>query len=215
MPHHYLLALLTPWGRVSQVPFFVLFLALVGADLMLFKSFDATVAENRAIDVQAGLLLLVAWMQFCLLSRRMHDAEKTGLFLLIFLALAVFGWCKELDPELLQIDISPTHRLAPVLAKIQHVGRLSGIVFFLIALGLPGTPGPNPFGAEFGEVENRVSRWRTESVMGAVIEENAARPRPKISARPNNAVVRSQKEISVFPLPRDAPPPRRPDFGRR
>lgn len=197
--HHHVTATLSPDGRVSPLAFFTLFMPLIAADLLLYRAVAAMPAAERGLTNASALMLLVIYMQYCLLSRRRHDADQSGIPALGFLLVAVVCWYKTIDPAFLDFDQAPSDQIAFVLDNLHHLGRGLAGALFLSSLLKPSLPGPNRFGQEFGENSDRVSRWRTESVMGTMVPSPAARrtdeKTPKTVAVP--AIVTRRRPVSL------------------
>lgn len=221
LSHHHLAALLTPAGRVTPLVFFSFFVPLMALDLVLYKLVSAVPVAERGVSGAAILMLAVVWMQFCLLSRRRQDIGESGLPFIGFALLALLCWCKTVDPTFLDPNLPASHRFANMVPYMHQAGRALAFVLFFMFLSTPGSDGPNAFGQEFGESSDRVSRWRTESVMGVLEAAPVPPPAPVIPARPkpinSEEAAARRRRTAAMPLPGETSGGARRSsaFGRR
>lgn len=195
LSHHHLTALLTPAGRVTPVVYFGFFVPLMALDLVFYKLINAVPAAERGVNGAALGMLAVVWMQYCLLSRRRQDFGESGAPFIGLVLLALLCWWKTVDPSFLDFNLPSSHRFANVVPYMPHAARVLTVVLFFMLLSRPGSDGPNAYGQEFGESGDRVSRWRTETVMGVL--EPAATQTPPQPAAPTRAKSVSSEEAAA------------------
>lgn len=159
----YFVALISPLGRISQVPF--AFLSIVLAVLHIWV-FGLISEIEGPIDWHpyTFLLFVLVWMQFCVLTRRMRDCGDSGFWLVpaLFIVVAVMA-------TVLNGDVSDSQ--ATLFQMVERWGmrfvRLLYIALFIYCIRAAGEEGPNAYGPEFGDVdENRVSARKPSSQAG-------------------------------------------------
>lgn len=100
MPHHALLALLTPWGRLPQFTFAALAMGLFIACYILWSMVSAR-AGHDPFGTPTFALFAVMWMLFCIFTRRFRDLGSSGALMLPVFILASVAVLAKLDPTVL------------------------------------------------------------------------------------------------------------------
>lgn len=150
LPQHYLMALLTPFGRINQVGFAMLAIALAFAHLWAYFQLKM----NPDLDVwnqYTIMLFAMLWMKFCILSRRMHDTCSSGFFLVPVLFLTAILYLCAIDPSSMGAEgiESPTFKY--FLDQGMRIPRALLIASFIYCIRAQGEAGPNGYGPEFGD----------------------------------------------------------------
>ena len=153
----YCKALLSPSGRLPRTSYSVISAALILLHALAWRMVQSAGADD-VYGVYGGLLFLVMWMQFCIISRRMHDVGRTnqlavGLFMLI-----VFSYLATLDPRLLGKDEDTQEYWGEILVYVNHLVRLGWMFISVELLKQDGESGANMYGPEFGMSAVRAAR---------------------------------------------------------
>ena len=145
----YLKAVLLPSGRLPRSSFVAMIILLGAAHALLYK-----LALNHEADdiygVTGGGLLLVLWMSFCVVSRRMHDLGRSNMLAAGLFLFSAIVFLAELDPRLLGKTEEAREYWYEIMAWLALLMRGA---WFLISLELfkqEGEGGPNMYGQEFG-----------------------------------------------------------------
>ncbi|MEO0672767.1 MAG: DUF805 domain-containing protein [Pseudomonadota bacterium] len=155
LPHYFIIALLSPMGRLSQVGFVLLSFLLAMGHLYVF-------ADIKHNDIPLGLnwqtisLYAMLWMQFCVFTRRMKDTGSAGLWFLPLMFLVAFAYACTMDPSLVQFERgnSAMHEIIETWAL--RMVRALFFAIFIYAVKAQGEEGPNAYGPEFGDKRERV-----------------------------------------------------------
>jgi uncharacterized membrane protein YhaH (DUF805 family) len=143
----YLHALLTPSGRLTRAAFLSLAIPLG----LLLTIVHMKLRGNAGAGVYGpgyAVLLALTWSQFCLMSRRLQDADRPGLLLVPVYLLATAGSLIALDPSLVADPGDSSGGLALALT-LKGVGDTVLGLAFLVLLKLASSDGPNRFGPPF------------------------------------------------------------------
>lgn len=130
---------LDPRGRLSRRAYGRLFirLSLLTVLLLCLTIWVAVQGWRDAAFAVAGCAVLLWIASFALAVRRLHDRDRTGWWLAIYLILAGFS-------------LLPVEKAAdahPVLVTAYALGSLGFSLWFLVeTLGRRGTAGPNRYG---------------------------------------------------------------------
>lgn len=150
LPHHYLIALISPSGRLGQFPFAFLAVVIAFAHLYIYAKLPHIPGANTWNAYSVTLLALV-WCKFCIVSRRLHDTGSNGLIMVPVLIVAAISFTFVIDPSLL----GPKHTMDPGLSALLQQGmrlpRALFIAVFLYCVRAGGETGPNGYGPEFGD----------------------------------------------------------------
>lgn len=154
MPHHYILALLSPRGRLSQFAFAGLAMGLFFVNYYCWHKISVG-AQASAYGPYTVAMLIAMWSTFCIFSRRLHDLGSSGIMMVPLLLLSVYAFLVILDPDMFGIDSNKWGKLA---AFSDHGVRLvRGIVIaaFIYCVKAGGESGTNAYGPEFGDSEDK------------------------------------------------------------
>ena len=123
-------------GRVNRAPYWLATIGLIAAVLVVVM-IAFTVAGRSAIAIiVAGLaFLLLIWVTLALITKRLHDRNKSAWWLLLF------------------------YVVPPILSAVGHSLGSAGLIFGLIGFGISvwalvelgfwrGTAGPNSYGPD-------------------------------------------------------------------
>ncbi|MGF1651440.1 MAG: DUF805 domain-containing protein [Hyphomicrobiaceae bacterium] len=149
MPHYYILALINPNGRLPQVPFALLSIALAIAHLYVFAHVLASDAP-MSWNIWTASLFVMLWMQFSLLSRRLRDTGSSGALLVPVLIGAASLFVVTIEGD--------RGAMATIPGPVGEIVRDWGLKFirgvylalFLYCIRAAGEDGPNGYGPEFG-----------------------------------------------------------------
>lgn len=153
----YFKALLLPSGRLPRASYTGISVALGSLHALAWNMIQ-TDDGSDVYGIYGGLLFLVMWMQFCTVSRRMHDVGRTnqmavGLFLVI-----MFSYLACLDPRLLGKSEDAQEYWAEILVYVNHLVRIVWLCISVELLKQDGESGANMYGPEFGEEGARARR---------------------------------------------------------
>lgn len=157
----YISALLLPGGRLNRFGFVVLFLPVMFALHWLHQH----LCEVRA-DAEGWLMggyLVLLWNQYCLMSRRLHDAELPGIFFFFPYAAVAGAFMAEVDPSVLRGFGDEETMLAHAETARQYgLGVIGAVWVYLMAA--EGNEGENKYGQPFDYTPARQVRFNPEQV---------------------------------------------------
>lgn len=159
LPQHYLLALISPFGRLGQFHFALLACLIAFAHLYIYAKM-AGMPSDQPWNVYSVALLVLIWSKFCIISRRLHDTGSNGLIAIPVLLIAVALYLYIIDPS---IAGDRANLDATTLYVLEHGMTLPRAVFiaaFLYCIRAGGETGPNAYGPEFGESGDAVEGAR-------------------------------------------------------
>ena len=157
LPHHYLIALVSPAGRLPPAPFAGLAVLLAFGHIWLF---------GKIADAQLGLtwnpytiaLFAMLWMQFCIFTRRLRDTGSNGAWILVFFFIAVGMFIVALDPTMIWpkgLDNSVGDSAVRWGMRFVRGIYVAGLIYGIRAAGQEG---PNAYGPEFGDTDETKQR---------------------------------------------------------
>jgi uncharacterized membrane protein YhaH (DUF805 family) len=153
LPQHYLMALLTPFGRINQVGFAQL--AILLGFMHLWVYYQLQLNQNLpAWNPYSIMLMAMLWMKFCILSRRMHDTGSAGFILVPILLLTAGLYLCAIDPESMGAQSWNSPELNYLLEHGMRIPRALLIAMFVYCVRVQGESGPNAYGPEFGETDD-------------------------------------------------------------
>jgi uncharacterized membrane protein YhaH (DUF805 family) len=172
----YLMALFTPWGRISQTAYGILALVIVGlhagSAIMLANQPEGYPAYNPYSIAQFGLI----WMMFCIISRRFHDYGETAFLLIPVMICIMAGHLSALDhAKLLESPFEEDRDQAQLYDRIRLVLQIFGIIVAVIAMRNPGDDGTNAFGKPFDNTAKKARMARTAAVAPRNLQSALAR----------------------------------------
>jgi uncharacterized membrane protein YhaH (DUF805 family) len=145
-----LLALVTPWGRLPQLVYGVLTLAVGFAHGAIFAFLANHAEAYTGYNPLSMLLIVLIWVQFCLTSRRFHDSNSAAFFLLPLMILTIGVYLYAIDHAHLADSPFQEDRDDAALAdQVRTVFQTIGLMIMLFALKSSGDSGDNAFGPEF------------------------------------------------------------------
>lgn len=151
-PVHFLTACIVPSGRLTVVGYIVLS-GLVGSAHTAL-SFQLASAEAATPGMQHLLYLVLLWMHFCLMSRRLHDAgygnwPAFALFF-VYTTLSFMSLCPGLFEGESTEQSEEGSMTASLVALLPAVALAHKALWAILVL-TPGETGANLYGPEFGE----------------------------------------------------------------
>ena len=150
LPHHYLIALISPFGRLGQVHFALLACLIAFAHLYIYAKLLG-MPDGQPWNVYSIALLGLIWCKFCILSRRLHDTGSNGLIAIPVLLIAVVIYLYVIDPDMAGAAGSRDPNVAWLLEQGMSIPRALFIAAFLYCIRAGGESGPNAYGPEFGD----------------------------------------------------------------
>ena len=149
MPQYYLLALVSPFGRLGQFHFAVLACVLAFAHLYIYGQM-AHESSGSPWNIYTIILFGLLWCKFCILSRRLHDTGSNGLIAVPVLLISAIVYICVVDPEL-----AGPKELRGMLGDFivdqgMRIPRLLFMAVFIYCIRAMGEEGENAYGPEFG-----------------------------------------------------------------
>lgn len=158
LPHHYIIALISPGGRLGQFHFALLAVLIAFTHLYIYSKMGE-MPKNQPWNMYSIALLMLIWCKFCILSRRMHDTGSNGFIAVPVLLVAVILYLFIIDPSMAAgFSDGPSNSKAEGFMK--HGMRLPRALFiavFLYCIRAQGESGPNGYGPEFGDGGDDIS----------------------------------------------------------
>lgn len=168
----------TPAMRIPAPLYATLQIVAAAASALAYEE-TCRQAENATSLLQAVVLVLM-WINYCILANRFHDANVSGLWLLPLFLLGTTIYLVELDPVLLGRDWA-THDLWS--QRLEFGRRVFALMACMTAgLGVvaPSSEGRNRFGMPFGEQD-----WtRAEHLTAGGTVHHFKSHRPRVAAEP-------------------------------
>jgi len=145
-------------GRISRKEYWLkgVFL-LLGLYLVAYLVILALAVAVGAVAGEAGaaivggllaipLVIAVVWAGVCVASKRFHDRNMSGWWYLYFMLMALAAYAVMVVPMLTLGEDNP---IAGIFALVGGLAYLAIGITSLVILGfLPGTKGPNKYGAD-------------------------------------------------------------------
>ncbi len=145
------LALTTPWGRLSQLPFIVLAAILLAVHGALQAYVSTHVDDLEAYNPYAIGQIVTLWMFFSILSRRFHDSGNAALLLVPYFAMTFAVYLLAMDNYKLAVSpFEDDHATAAWFERVRMVYQLIGFGVIIMALKDAGDDIGNAYGAPFG-----------------------------------------------------------------
>lgn len=197
-PLHYIVALISPAGRLDQVSFALLSIVLAIGHLYVFGQImyqDLGASWN----VYSISLFVMLWMQFCILTRRSKDTGSSGAIYVPVLLIAASMLFIALNPNGIWPDIEESGMGSFITEYGVKILCALYVALFLYGVRASGMDGENAYGPEFGELRDEDARKLAD-------KRRAARQGPH------------NQTVTVTPakVPKGFAPRRRPaGFGRR
>lgn len=150
LPQHYLMALISPGGRLGQFPFAFLAVVIAFAHLYIYSQMLA-MPKDQPWNIYSVSILLLIWCKFCILSRRLHDTGSNGFWAIPVLLVAVMTYLYIIDPSVVGPKESIDPQLQSILNQGMRIPRVLFIAIFVYCVRAGGETGPNGYGPEFGD----------------------------------------------------------------
>ncbi len=171
LPHHYLIALVSPGGRLGQFHFALLAVLIAFAHIYLYSQM-ATMPKDQPWNIYSISILLLIWCKFCILSRRLHDTGSNGFIAVPVLLIAVILYLLVIDPSMAGFNDGPKDpNVENLMKQGMRIPRALFIAVFLYCIRAQGESGPNGYGPEFGDngdgisaAQNAVDKKRDSTV---------------------------------------------------
>lgn len=158
-PLNYIMAVLTPSGRIAQFPFAMVAVALAVANIWLYN--EALYARGGVGDTWMLVVLALIWMKFCVMSRRMHDTGSNGAILVPFLIVALAVFLVSYNPGIVGAGKEAASSLSMVIDHGQKVVRSLFVAIFIYLLRAPSEDGPNAYGEEWDAIAQDTGKKKT------------------------------------------------------
>lgn len=148
---HYLMALLSPAGRITTGPFLLLFLPLAAAVLAIeFYIQQSFIDDMEISEWWYSIVLLLYWPQFCLVARLLQNSGIPGVFALPITALAAFDLLFRLDPTIVSTSDEEIANAAVILCQLGSASAYLLRAAILFSLTNWSSEGANAYGPPFG-----------------------------------------------------------------
>ena len=159
LPQHYLIALVSPFGRLGQFHFATLACVIAFAHLWIYAQQQGMPKDEPWNAFSIALLMLI-WCKFCIISRRLHDTGSNGLIAVPVLLLAIFAYLLVIDPSIAGRDIRKDSSFGFFMQHGMSFARTLFIAIFMYCIRAGGESGPNAYGPEFGDTGDAVEGAR-------------------------------------------------------
>lgn len=162
-----LFALVTPWGRLSPVPFAAMAFLLIGAHCAIQIHITALAEDLPPYNAWSMSLFVLMWIGFCITSRRFHDGGQTAFWLVPLLVVTFASYLAVFDN--LHFATSVFEEDRDVLRwseRTRFALQIASLVAMVVALVRPGDMGDNTFGHAFDEPDHGKSSSRTARSAG-------------------------------------------------
>lgn len=157
LPHHYLIALISPGGRLGQFHFAFLAVLIAFAHIYLYAKMGG-MPKDQPWNIYSISIFLLIWCKFCILSRRLHDTGSNGIIAVPVLLIAVIAYLCLIDPSIVGLNDGPKDPNVEYLLKQgMRLPRALFIAVFLYCIRAQGESGPNGYGPEFGDSGDDIS----------------------------------------------------------
>lgn len=179
----YLFSPFSPIGRLSLSAYWLLStpLALLTVALRCYVDHGSELS-NRLTIMVIGL----AWMQFCLLSRRLQDCSLHGMFLLPAMGLSTFMLLVNLDPLILGSDPEVMNADWHIVFNVSYLAIIVLGIAWAYAMLAWGDQDENAFGPPFGETSDSIRQKRINKIRDRVRVEFAPHVELPIERRLNS-----------------------------
>jgi uncharacterized membrane protein YhaH (DUF805 family) len=210
-----LLALVTPWGRLSQFPFIVLVVLLLCVHAGLQFYLSANIEELQPYNAFSMAQICILWMMFSILSRRFHDSGNAALFLVPYFACTFAAYLFAIDNWKLAVSpFEDDHETAAWFERIRVVFQLIGLGIIIFAFKDGGDTGANAYGPEWGGGQKQRKRTRMSAYNASMahgrVHFDEPDPTPAQTHEPPSAPVARRGRITPV-----ASATRSQGFGRR
>jgi len=156
LPQHYIIALISPSGRLSQFGFALLAVLIAFAHLYIYGEMKG-MPEGQPWNIYSITLLALIWCKFCILSRRLHDTGSNGFLVIPVLLISVICYLYIIDPSIAGPEETMHPKLQSVLQQGMRIPRALFLAIFVYCIRAGGETGPNGFGPEFGDSDDGVT----------------------------------------------------------
>ena len=159
LPQHYLIALISPSGRLSQFGFALLAVLIAFIHLYIYGEMKG-MPKDQPWNIYSIALLALIWCKFCMLSRRLHDTGSNGFLVIPVLLISVVFYLYVIDPSIAGPAETMNPELQSVLNQGMRIPRALFLAIFVYCIRAGGESGPNGFGPEFGDSDDGVAGAR-------------------------------------------------------
>jgi uncharacterized membrane protein YhaH (DUF805 family) len=145
-----IVALVTPWGRLSAVPYAVMAMSVIAGHIAIQYHLTAAGDDLPPYNTWSMGYFGLMWALFCIMSRRFHDAGKTAFFLLPLLVAAFASYLYVFDNlHFAGSDFAEDRDVLTTAEHIRFVVQAATLAALAFATLQPGDFGDNAFGTEF------------------------------------------------------------------
>lgn len=190
-------ALLTPWGRLSAVPFAVMAILLIAAHTYIQIHLTAAGDSLPTYNSWSVSYFVIMWVMFCIVSRRFHDAGKTAFFLvpLLFAIFASYLYYFD-NMHFADSDFAEDRAIASWAEHIRLLLQFVTLGAIAFATLQQGDYGDNAFGPEFGKKKGAAQ----------------TRAAPAQNQKRQRRAARQLNSPAAASRPQQSPPPPRREF---
>lgn len=171
-----LIALMTPWGRLSPVPFAALAFLLIAAHCLIQIHITQMGEDLQPYNSWSMSLFVLMWFGFCITSRRFHDSGQTAFWLVPLLVITFASYLAVFDNLHFATSVFEEDRdLLRWSERARFALQILGMVAMVAALVRPGDSGDNAFGHEFHVPDNAKPHAKAARVAAQMAPTPAAR----------------------------------------
>jgi uncharacterized membrane protein YhaH (DUF805 family) len=214
-----IVALLTPWGRLSAAPYAVLAIALIAAHCFIQLHLTAAGDDLPPYNSWSMSYFGIMWVMFCIMSRRCHDAGKTAFFLLPLLGVVFASYIYVFDNlHFADSDFAEDRAILAWAEHVQMIIRFAALVTVSYAGILAGDTEENAFGPEFYRPVSAPSKPSARLSAQAGPQRVARSLKPAISQSAADQPKKQEWDVSGPRgriTPAESARNRRDGFGRR
>lgn len=190
-----LFALVTPWGRLSPVPFAAMAFLLISAHCLIQVHITEMGEDLPAYNAWSMSLFVVMWFGFCITSRRFHDSGQTAFWLVPLLVITFASYLAVFDNLHFATSVFEEDRDLLRWSERARFGlQIAGMVAMIAALVRPGDSGDNAFGHEFHVPEHAVPHAKAARSAAHTPPSPSAR---KIAAATHHAAASVEKPAAA------------------
>ena len=144
-------------GRLNQFGFALLAIGLAFGHIWVYAQLKYH-PDLTGWNAYTITLLVLLWMKFCIISRRMHDTGSSGFVLVPVLVVLAGLYVVIIDPETMGPSALDSDAAKFVMQHGMRLPRVLLIAIFIYCIRSPGEAGPNGYGPEFGDSDDGTKR---------------------------------------------------------
>ena len=128
----------------------ILMTAVAAAHIAIIVFLAGNAEDYPGYNAFSMSLIVLIWVQFCLMSRRFHDSSNGAMFLVPLMVATVAAYLFAIDSSpLANSPFQEDRDEAALYDHVRMVFQAIGFVLIIFALRAPGNDGLNAYGPEF------------------------------------------------------------------